>query len=857
MSQRVHVGRGPPLPTIVAKRLGRFGGRATRFYVRPPGVEWYPVTRAAMNETESEEVTTARLPDSPAFKLLGPLLAVGTIMVVEGAAELFGLRIPNPPAILLTIVVFAAFTGGVRTGLITATIACIYFVYFYGGSTLPPSYSQDDLLRVAVLAITTPAMVIMASVSKRRADRLALLSLRQAQAHSRSLEKLLAERRRAAEELRRAKEAAEAASRAKSEFLANVSHEVRTPMNGIIGMTELTLQTELTREQREYLETVRSSADALLTVINDLLDFSKIEAGKLELQPVPFDCRSVVSEVIRSLAPKAHEKELELAYRVDPRVPANLRGDALRLRQILLNLVGNAIKFTEKGEVVVRVGVADGGSVGERWIRFSVRDTGVGIPADKRDLIFEAFAQADGSTTRRFARTGLGLTISSQLIEAMGGSIEVDSVEGEGSTFTIMLPLEVGDGERVSTNPHLSLGEKRVLVVDDNAASRDILVEVLESWAIGCRAAASGAEALVLAQEARFDVALVDSQMPAMDGLTLAGALAKLPSPPAIVMMFTSVDQGEGAARARAIGIVEWVTKPVKPARLLHALQASVLGKVEPAPSSEGRPARAAARSLEVLVAEDNAVNSRLLSALLERAGHLVTVVGDGRAALDALEARRFDLALVDLQMPKVDGMGVAWQLRRHEKRTGGYVPLVAVTAHAMKGDRERCLRAGFDGYLTKPIRIDDLHHVLDSIVPPSYGEVAVPSSDDRGFDREQLLTRTGHDVALAGELASIFLDEMPQWIAEVGAAIEAGDGARLQRVAHTVKGAAANFGAGKASDLALILERLGREGALESAVSAADALAAELRRIEPKLVRFVDKTLRSDPAATSEEAKP
>jgi two-component system, sensor histidine kinase and response regulator len=831
--------------------------RAANSSVRPPGAEWYPVTRAVMKDTESEEVTTARLPDSPTFKLLGPLLAVGTIVVVEVAAELFGWRIPNPPAILLTIVVFGAFTGGVRIGLVSATIACIYFVYFYGGSQLPPSYSQDDLLRVAVLAITTPAMVIMASVSKRRADRLALLSLRQAQAHSRSLEKLLAERRRAAEELGRAKEAAEAASRAKSEFLANVSHEVRTPMNGIIGMTELALQTDLTREQREYLETVRSSADALLTVINDLLDFSKIEAGKLELQPVPFDCRSVVSEVIRSLAPKAHEKELELAYRVDPRVPANLRGDALRLRQILINLVGNAIKFTEKGEVVVRVGVAEGGGGDERWIRFSVRDTGVGIPADKRDVIFEAFAQADGSTTRRFAGTGLGLTISSQLIDAMGGSIEVESVEGSGSTFTILLPLEVGDGERVSTNPHLSLSDKRVLVVDDNTASREIAIEVLESWAIACRGATNGAEALVLAKEERFNVALVDSQMPGMDGLTLAAALAKLPSPPAVVMMFTSVDQGDGLARARALGIAEWVTKPVKPARLLHALQAAIFGAEEPAPSSAGRPFLAAARSLDVLVAEDNPVNSRLLRALLERAHHRVTVVGDGRAALDALGARRFDLALVDLQMPKVDGMGVAWELRRREKQTGGYVPLVAVTAHAMKGDRERCLRAGFDGYLTKPIRLDDLHHVLDSIVPASYGEVAMPSSDDRGFDRDHLLTRTGHDVALAGELASIFLDEMPQWIAETALAIEAGDGARLQRVAHTIKGAAANFGAAKAADLALTLERMGREGELERARAAAAALDAELRRIEPKLTRFVDKTLQSDAALPIEEAEP
>jgi len=812
---------------------------------------------------EETEGPLTRLPQTPAFRLVGPLLVVGVILVVEIASG-FGLRIPNPPAILLTIVVFAAFTGGEQVGIISALLSLAYFFYFYGGYQLPPVFDQEAALRVAVLTLSTPAMVIMASISKRRADRIAIASLQQAREHGRSLEKLLADRRRDAEELRNAKEAAEAASRAKSEFLANVSHEVRTPMNGIIGMTELALETELTREQREYLEIVRTSADALLTVINDLLDFSKIEAGKLELQPVPFDPRSVVSDAMRSLALRAHEKDLELAYRVDPGVPANMRGDALRLRQVLLNLLGNAIKFTETGEVVLRVEVDDQpregdlGATSDRVVRFSVRDTGIGIPKDKRNVIFDAFAQADGSSTRRFAGTGLGLTISSQLVEAMGGLLTVDSQEGEGSTFTITLPLE-GVSElydRVSTSPHVVLTGHRMLIVDDNPASREILVDVLRSWGIPHHAVDSAAAASRALREAESDpyrVILIDSKMPGMDGLHFAEQVMNQDQPPGCVMMFTSTDQSSGVTRCRELGIADWVTKPVKPSRLLHALREAVAGPDARAPSSQRPTRRSMLRSLDVLVAEDNAVNARLLRGLLERWTHRVTVVNDGEAALDALGDRSFDLALIDLQMPKADGLQVVWEVRRREKENGGYTPLIAVTAHALKADRERCLRAGFDGYITKPIRVDDLHSVVDNVVPASYGEsTTVPSraaysvagyGEEDSLDKEVLLERAGHDIELAHEIVTIYLEECPGWLASMKRALDSEDPAEVQRVAHTLKGAVGNFGAKGASDLAMLLERMGREGNLADAEPIADQLELELERLRPALETFAEKT--------------
>jgi two-component system, sensor histidine kinase and response regulator len=785
------------------------------------------------------------------FRVLGPVATVVVIAGVEIAAQL-GVRIPNPPAILMTLVVFSAFAGGFQAGLTSALATVIYLPVFYADTRAPLSYSDENLLRAIVVTVAVPAMLAMAAISKRRGDRLALEWLRRERQHSSSLRKLLAQRAKVEAELKEAKEEAEAASRAKSEFIANVSHEVRTPMNGIIGMTELALDSELTREQREHLEAVRSSSDALLTLINDLLDFSKIDAGKLELQPVPYDVQALVGDVGRSLALRAHERNLELVISMAVDVPAGLKGDALRLRQVLVNLVSNAIKFTEEGEVVLSV------SRTAECIRWSVRDTGIGIPPEKQKSIFDAFSQADGSTTRRFAGTGLGLTISARLVDAMGGTLKVASAVGKGSTFTLELPLTTAeDVERVSAEPRSMLLAGRVLVVDDNDSARKVSLRYLEEWGIPNSGVASGLDALAQLRATHhageaMPVVLCDGRMPDMDGFELMErARAELTPMPPVVMMLTTTEQTVGAVRCSQLGVADYLIKPVRPGRLLRALSIAASGERDSEPPvSSGRPSRPAPRNrLRVLVAEDNAINAKLMSRLLERQGHQVEVVVDGKSAHERILAGGFDLGILDMQMPEIGGLEVAWLVREDEKKKGGYLPLVAVTAHAMKGTRESCLKAGFDAYMSKPIRPDELLELVDAIVPASYGAVptgprrrsymgAAVTVDDR-FDRQKLLTYTGHDVELAREIVGMFVDEFPGWLDKMDAAIAAKDPAELQRVAHMLKGAVSNYGAETASDLSLIIERMGRESDLVNAPVALRELKQSLEQLRPALEDF------------------
>jgi PAS domain S-box-containing protein len=629
-------------------------------------------------------------------------------------------------------------------------------------------------------------------------------------------------------ELELARRRAEEAARVKSDFLANMSHEIRTPMNAVMGMTDLALATELSAEQRGYLATVKTSARALLDLVDDILDLSKIEAGKLELDRVEIDVRETVGDAIKVLAVRAGQKGLELACRLSPALPPVLLGDPGRLRQVVVNLVGNAIKFTERGEVVLDAEV-ESQTEDDVFILFTVRDTGIGVPEDKHNQIFAPFTQADASTTRRFGGSGLGLAISGQLVEMMGGRLAMTSEVGRGSTFyfTARFPRVCRIAPRPAPPPAwVDLSDLPVLIVDDNATNRQILFEMLTSWKMRPTVTAGGGEALAMMKAAHaagrpFQLILSDGQMPEMDGFMLAETVKGDPEFRRVPMiLLTSAGRPGDGARCRELGIAGFLNKPVKQSELLDTI-AAVMGGATPTEtrdSGELAPPVRSARPLRILLAEDNPVNQEVASRILQKRGHAVVVVTNGREAVAATAPSvmpAFHVVLMDVQMPEMDGLEATVAIRARERSSGGHVPIVAMTAHAMEGDRERCLSAGMDDYVTKPVEAERLVQAVESAAG--------------GLDRKTAAARLGGDRVLLRDLLEIFLAECPAMVSNIRKAIEAKDPVALRHAAHALKGSVSNFAAPRPFEAAQRLETMGIDGDLAGAVTAFQELEEAL----------------------------
>ena len=660
-------------------------------------------------------------------------------------------------------------------------------------------------------------------------------------------------------ELELSKSRAEDATEAKSAFLANMSHEIRTPLTAILGMTSLALDTRLTSEQKDYLTTVRSSAEALLDVINDVLDFSKIEAQRLDLESTEFDIRETVGDAVALLAHRAAEKGLELLFDIAGDVPATVVGDPGRLRQVLLNIVGNAVKFTSKGEVVVHVTLEPEhvGDDGRVWLNFAVIDSGIGIPQDKLAHVFEAFTQADASTTRRYGGTGLGLAIARRLVELMDGRLSVTSEEGRGSTFHFTAGFQPSaiDGEGVRPARPRELEGLRVLVVDDHATNRRILLEMLAGWRMKPVAVADALSALKELQEAsptsrRYHAVISDCQMPEVDGYTLAKWIKhddRLRQTPFV--MLTSLGRSEDPARLRRLGISRYLTKPVKHSDLFDAL-ASLFTVAPKREKRRARPTLAARarRRLRILVAEDQAVNRRLVTTILEKRGHTIVQVEDGKQACDALTApgaKPFDVVVMDLQMPEMGGLEATQMIRQREVATGKRVPIVALTAHAMKGDRDRCLAGGMDEYLSKPIDTPLLIATVEGI--DDRGRRAAAAERDATtmtrhdshavFDESAARRRTGGDRQLLKELVALYRADAPVTLRQIAKALAARNAEALRVAAHTLKGSVATVGGASARHAAATLENFGKSGSLDGADSALAVLRTELSKLDQAFV--------------------